>query len=239
GAALWVRGGAGSGSVAPYAVVPTSLGWSRSKKYTRGTTERAVAETVSAAVRQPCAAVSDASTGRKASWPVAPPAVSTPVTTPRWATNHRPVTVATNDMAIEPVPSPTRTPQHRTSCQLAFMNTVSPLPAATSSNAEETTLRIPQRSISAAANGAVSPKRIRLTETASEMIPVDQPNSWWSGLIITPGVARKPAAPTVATNATPATIQARCKRLLVCVIVTGSSSGTDHGPDEWPERQHV
>jgi hypothetical protein len=37
------------------------------------------------------------------------------------------------------------------------MNTVSPLPAATTSSAAVTTRRIPKRSISAAANGAVSP----------------------------------------------------------------------------------
>jgi hypothetical protein len=37
------------------------------------------------------------------------------------------------------------------------MNTVSPLPAATTSSAAVTTLRIPNRSIRAAANGAVSP----------------------------------------------------------------------------------
>ena len=67
------------------------------------------------------------------------------------------MTVATRASAIEPVPSPTSTPQQRTSCQLAVMNTVSPLPAATTSSAAVTTRRIPKRSISAAANGAVSP----------------------------------------------------------------------------------
>ena len=61
------------------------------------------------------------------------------------------------------------------------MNTVSPLPAATSSSAAATTRRMPKRSISAAANGAVSPNSSRLTETAAEIVPSDQPNSSCSG----------------------------------------------------------
>ena len=81
----------------------------------------------------------------------------TPDTRPRRATNQRPVTVATRDSAIEPVPSPTSTPQQRISCQLDCMNTVAPLPTATTSSAQTTTRRMPNRSISAAANGAVSP----------------------------------------------------------------------------------
>jgi hypothetical protein len=80
-----------------------------------------------------------------------------PDTRPRRATNQRPVTVATRDSAIDPVPSPTRKPHSSTSCQLAVMNTVSPLPVAVSSRAPTTTRRTPKRSISAAANGAVSP----------------------------------------------------------------------------------
>ena len=49
------------------------------------------------------------------------------------------------------------TPQSRTSCQLVVMKTVRPLPSATTSRAHMTTRRMPNRSISAAANGAVSP----------------------------------------------------------------------------------
>ena len=98
-----------------------------------------------------------ASTGRKTSCPAAPPAVSTPVTRPRRLTNQRLVTVATKASAIEPVPRPTSTPQQRMSCQLAVMKTVSPVPAATSSSAAITTRRMPNLSISAAANGAVRP----------------------------------------------------------------------------------
>ncbi len=135
-----------------------------------------------------------------------------PVTSPRFFTNHRPATVATNARAIEPVPSPTSTPHSSTSCQLDCMNTVSPDPAETSSSAHATTRRMPKRFISAAAKGAVRPKSSRLTETASEMVPRDQPYSVCSGSISAPGVERKPAAPMSATKATAATGQARCSR---------------------------
>src|SRR5436190_7895982 len=72
---------------------------------------------------------------------------------------------------------------------------------------------MPNFSMRAAANGAVNPKRTRLIDTAVEMVAVDQPNSSCSGWIRTPGVARKPAAPTSATNATTATDQAGCSLL--------------------------
>src|SRR6266540_2734194 len=71
---------------------------------------------------------------------------------------------------------------------------------------------MPNFSMSAAAYGAVRPNSTRLTETAAEIVAIDQPNSSWSGCIRTPGVARKPAAPTSATNATTATDQAGCTR---------------------------
>jgi hypothetical protein len=57
------------------------------------------------------------------------------------------------------------------------MNTVSPLPAATTSSAAVITRWIPNRSISAAANGAVSPYSAMLTATANEIVEFDQPNS--------------------------------------------------------------
>ena len=95
--------------------------------------------------------------GRNTRPPAACAAVSTPETSPRRATNQRPVTVATKASAIDPVPTPTSTPQSSTSCQAVVMNTVRPLPAATSTSAIETTRRIPKRSISAAANGETMP----------------------------------------------------------------------------------
>ncbi|PFX04980.1 hypothetical protein CJ469_00390 [Nocardia farcinica] len=91
------------------------------------------------------------------SWPVAAPAVSTPMTSPRRRTNQRLAMVAANTSAIAPVPVPISSPQHTSSCQEAVMNTLPPAPSATSSNAAETTCRMPNRSINAAANGATSP----------------------------------------------------------------------------------
>jgi hypothetical protein len=150
-----------------------------------------------------------ATNGRNTSWPVAPAAVSTPVTRPRWRTNQRPVTVATNAMAIDPVPTPTSTPQHSSSCQLAVMKTVSPLPAATRTSAPTTTRRMPSRSMSAAANGDITPYSTRLIDTAAEIVPRDQPNSSCSGSIRTLGTARNPAAPISVMNAPTATNHAQ------------------------------
>ena len=131
-----------------------------------------------------------------------------PVTRPRCFTNQRCATVAANTRAIDPVPSPISTPQVRTSCQLARTKMLSPEPSAISTSALLVTRRRPNRSISAAAKGAVSPKSTRFTPTASDRVPRDQPNSSWRGTISTPGAARKPAAPSRATKATPATSQA-------------------------------
>ena len=66
-----------------------------------------------------------------------------PLTSPRRLMNQRLVTVATNAMAIDPVPMPTMKPQQRTSCQEAVMKTVTPLPTAMSVRAKATTRRIP------------------------------------------------------------------------------------------------
>ncbi len=133
-----------------------------------------------------------------------------PVTRPRCFTNQRCATVAANTSAIDPVPSPISTPQVSTSCQLSRTKMLSPEPSAISTSAELVTRRMPNRSIRAAANGAVSPKSTRFTPTARDSVPRVQPNSSCSGTISTPGAARKPAAPSRATNATAATSQAGC-----------------------------
>ncbi len=135
-------------------------------------------------------------------------AVSTPVTRPRRVANQRPAIVAASTVAIDPVPRPTTTPQSSTSCHDAVISTVSPEPAAHSASASSITLRTPNRSIAAAANGPVRPNRTRLTLTASEMVARDQPKSCCSGTMSTPGVDRKPLASSSVTNATPATTQA-------------------------------
>ena len=55
-----------------------------------------------------------------------------------------------------------------------------------------TTRRMPKRSIRAAANGAVSPYRTRLIETAAEIVEPTSRTRPRSGSISTPGVARSP-----------------------------------------------
>lgn len=89
------------------------------------------------------------------------------------------------------------------------MKIVKPLPSEINANAEVTTARIPKRSISAAANGEVSPYRTRFTDTAAEILARDQPKSSCNGSIRMDGAARKLAAPTNARKATIATDQAR------------------------------
>ena len=155
--------------------------------------------------------------------------MSTPLTSPRRATNHRLVMVATRAIDMEPVPTPTRTPQSSTSCQASPMNTVRPLPAATRTNALATTRRTPKRSISAAANGENSPNSTRLTDTAAPMVPCDQPNSSCSGSISTPGTERNAAAPTRVTNVTAATTQAQCGP----VRAGGRAAAESVVTDEW------
>ena len=113
---------------------------------------------------------------------------------------------------------------------------------------------MPNRSISAAENGAVSPKSTRLTETARPMRPMGQPNSSCSGVMSTPGVDRNPAAPMAVRKATAATHQAGWIRPSPLAgegaRVRGVLEGLDlrHGgqparsgrrPDEWPESQDV
>src|SRR5918995_7181498 len=114
------------------------------KTSTSGTTLSAAAATISDAQRQPCWVVTAATTGRKISCPVALAAVSTPVTKPRRASNHRVATVATNPIEIEPVPTPTSTPHNSTSCQLAVIVTLSAEPDAINSSAAVNTGRTPK-----------------------------------------------------------------------------------------------
>lgn len=92
------------------------------------------------------------------------------------------------------------------------MKTVRPAPTAIVVRAQATTRRMPNRSISAAAKGAVSPYRARLTETAKPIMPRDQPNSVCSGSMSNEGSEANPAAPISVTNATAATGQARWTR---------------------------
>jgi hypothetical protein len=111
--------------------------------------------------------------------------------------------------AIAPVPSPTNAPQRTHSCQGEVITVVSPLPIPTSSSAATMTRRRPNRSMSAAANGAVNPKMTRLAVTAPEVMVRLHPNSCSSGSIRAPVEDRKPAAATKAPSTARATHQAR------------------------------
>ena len=140
--------------------------------------------------------------------------------------------MATKPIEIAPVPAPTSTPHSRTSCQLAVIVTLSAEPLAIISSAPDNTGRTPNRSISAAANGAVSPNSVMLTDIASPTTPCDHPNSWCSGCIITPGTERKPAAPRIATKLTAATTQAQWIRGAVfCAAVDVTASLSPTGRD--------
>lgn len=79
------------------------------------------------------------------------------MTRPRRATNHRLATIAPNTRAIAPVPTPTKTPHNSHNCQAEVITMVSALPEPTTKSASATTLRMPNRSMMAAANGAVRP----------------------------------------------------------------------------------
>ena len=95
--------------------------------------------------------------GRKTSWPVELAAEKTPMTTPRCRTNQRFATIAPKTSASEPVPTPTAKPQSSHSCQAEVITRVRPEPSATRASEAAATRRTPNRSISAAANGAVRP----------------------------------------------------------------------------------
>ncbi len=134
-----------------------SAGRSRISTRTGTATALAASETTTTAERQPCCSTSQAPTGRKTRLPAAPAAVSTPVTRPWRARNHRPVMVVAKAPAIEPLPRPTSTPQQSTSCQGSRISMVSPEPTEMVSSAQTTTRRTPNLSIRAAAKGAVRP----------------------------------------------------------------------------------
>ena len=83
---------------------------------------------------------------------------------------------------------------------------------ATSVSEAATTRRMPKRSISAAANGAVSPYSTRLRVTAPLVVARDQPKSSSSGSSSAPVDERNPAAATRAPMVIAATNQARWMR---------------------------
>ena len=168
--------------------------------------------TISEAVRHPAISIVRVMSGRKTSCPVAQAAPKRPITRPRRAVNQRFATSAPKTSAVDPTPSPTSTPQRITSCHEAFITSVRPVPVAMSARAATATCLIPNRSMSAAAKGAVTPYRTRFTETAREMADFVQPNSSSKGRTMTPMDDRNAADARSTRNVTPATIQARCTR---------------------------
>jgi hypothetical protein len=118
---------------------------------------RASTVTIPAAARHPASAAVRAITGRKTSCPVAFAAEKMPVTSPRCVWNQRFATTAPSTSAIAPVPTPMSSPHSSQSCHGSVMSIVSPLAAPTTTSAHITVRRTPQRSMTAAANGAVRP----------------------------------------------------------------------------------
>jgi hypothetical protein len=79
---------------------------------------------------------------------------------------------------------------------------------ASNASAQRTKRRSPRRSIKEAAKGPMQQKRAMLIAIAKEMEAFDQPNSFSSGIISTPGVARIPAVTSSTRKVEAATIHA-------------------------------
>ena len=157
---------------------------------------------------QPTLVARDERPGKKINCPVAVAAVSIPTTSPRFATNQRLAIVAAKTSAIEPVPIPTTTPHKPIKCQGFVIKIVEKAPMPTVVSAVITTLRIPKRSIKAAANGAVRPNSRIFIATASEISSRDQLKASSSGTTKTEGADLKPAVATNVKNVTAAANQA-------------------------------
>ena len=137
--------------------------------------------------------------------------LNNPITNPRCLTNQRLATVPPNTSAIEPVPIPTTIPQDANNCHGELINIVLNEPTVTKVSAVRTTLRIPKRSMKAAANGAIKPKSNTFTAMEIEISSRRQPNASSSGTTNTEGVARTPAVTTRTKKVTNATGQAGWK----------------------------
>ena len=87
------------------------------------------------------------------------------------------------------------------------MKIVRNAPSETVVSADITTLRIPNFSIRAAANGETKPKRRTFIAIASEISDRDQPKASSSGTIKTDGADRNPAVAIKVTKVTATAIQ--------------------------------
>ena len=146
----------------------------------------------------------------KMNWPNTPAAVRMPAANERRRTNQRLVTTAAKVIVRQPVPSPMMSPQQSTSCHTAFMTVVAAAPTAMRDSAAAATRRTPNRSISAAENGAINPLIAMFTHTASPIDPCDQANSSCSGSTSRPGMVLKAPAAMMVTAAMATIHQARC-----------------------------
>jgi hypothetical protein len=189
-------------------VRPTSSGRFFINRSTAGTIRSATVATAMEAARHPDTVTSTARNGRNPICPVALLAESTPITSPRRRTNQRFATVAARTEASAPVAMPITTPHSSTSSQVVRIWVVNAAPTAMINSAVTVTRLMPNRTMSAAANGPLNPYSTRLTATAREMDARSHPNSCCSGTMSTDGVERKPAAKIRMKKVTPAMTQA-------------------------------
>jgi len=139
-------------AVPPYAVMPRSAGRSRRRANTIGIMSAAAEATMRIPNRQPSRSMTDASSGRKMSCPVAVLAVRMPSASPRRATNQRLTIVAPSTSAAMPLPEPT-TPQRSTSCPGCLTSVASDTLAVRSVSAMIVVRLTPRRCMRAPANG--------------------------------------------------------------------------------------
>src|SRR5208283_947433 len=194
------RGGRTTISFEPNGPRPIAAGLSGSISSTSGISARITAATTVGTVCQPCDTTRLASSGRKTNCPLALPAVSSPTTRPRRATNQRLATAVARPTIPAPEPSPTSTPQVRYNCQISVTKPLSPAPM-TSSTIEASTVRFnPMTWIRPAANGPTRPNSRMFSDTAPEIAAAFQPNAACNGTISTPGAARTPTEARITTN---------------------------------------
>ncbi len=139
------------------------------------------------AARQPMASVTCARIGRKTNCPVATLADKMPTTRPRRATNQRAADGRAKDHRCHArAKSDDESPQRD---QVPGLRHGEGGEKASSNDRQrrDDDLRNPKRSISAAANGAIRPNSKRRIDSADEIWVVDQPNSFSSGRMKTPG----------------------------------------------------
>ena len=93
------------------------------------------------------------------------------------------------------------------SCHSRVISSEARRPAAISASATIMTRRKPKRFMNAAANGPNSPNNRMRIASAVEMASLLQPNSRWSGTIITPGALIAAAVTSMVRNVTATTTQ--------------------------------